>query len=76
MDWQQRITIDPDVLAGKLIVRGTRLSVEFVIELLAADWSEQEILGNYPNLTHDDLLACLRYAGETLKAEHVYPLSA
>ena len=74
MDWQDRITVDPEVLAGKPIVRGTRLSVEFLIDLLAADWSEDEILRNYPNLSHEDLLACLRYAGETLKAEKVYPL--
>ena len=74
MERQNRITVDPEVLAGKPIVRGTRLSVEFLIDLLAADWSEDDILRNYPNLTHEDLLACLRYAGERLRAEKVYPL--
>ena len=74
MDWQDRITIDPDILAGKPIVRGTRLSVEFIIDLLAAEWSEDEILRNYPGLTHADLIACLRYASEMLKAEKVYPI--
>ncbi len=76
MEWHERITIDPEVLAGKPIVKGTRLSVEFLIDLLAADWSEEEILRNYPNLTHEDLLACLRYASETLKAEKIFPLPA
>jgi len=74
MERQNRITVDSEVLAGKPIVRGTRLSVEFLIDLLAADWSEDDILRNYPNLAHEDLLACLRYAGETLRAEKVYPL--
>ena len=73
MNWQDHITIDPAVLAGKPIVKGTRLSIEFLIDLLAADWREDEIFRNYPNLTHEDLLACLRYAGETLKAKNVYP---
>lgn len=64
MDWQDRITIDPEILVGKPIVRGTRLSVEFIIDLLAAEWSEDDILRNYPGLTHANLNACLRYASE------------
>jgi uncharacterized protein (DUF433 family) len=68
-----RIIADPTILVGKPVVRGTRLSVEFLIGLLAQGWSEAEILRNYPGLTHDDLLACLAYAQETLQAERVYP---
>jgi uncharacterized protein (DUF433 family) len=45
-----------------------------VIDLLALGWTEQEILRNYPGLTHEDILACLKYAGETLHSEKVYPL--
>ncbi len=48
--WQQRITMDPAVLAGKAVIKGTRLSVEFVVGLLAQGWSEAEILQNYPGL--------------------------
>ncbi len=51
MNWQERIVIDPAVLAGKPVVRGTRLAVEFVIDLLAQGWREEEILRNYPGLT-------------------------
>jgi uncharacterized protein (DUF433 family) len=58
----QRIVLDPAVLAGKPVIRGTRLSVEFVIGLLADGWSEDEILRNYPGLTRDDIAACLGYA--------------
>lgn len=76
MDWQERIVIDPDVLVGKPIVSGTRLAVEFIIDLLAQGWTEVEILRNYPGLTHEDVQACLGYASATLQAEKVYPLVA
>jgi len=71
-----RIVLDPGVLAGKPIVRGTRMSVEHVIGLLAEGWSEAEILDNHPSLTHADLLACLAYARDVLRAERVYPTAA
>jgi uncharacterized protein (DUF433 family) len=62
MPWPERIVIDPEILAGKPVVRGTRLAVEFILELLAAGQSESEILTNYPGLERDDILACLAYA--------------
>ncbi len=71
-----RIALEAGVLSGKPIVRGTRLSVEFVIGLLAEGWSEGEILVNYPGLTRDDILACLAYARDTLGSEKVYPSAA
>jgi uncharacterized protein (DUF433 family) len=74
MSWQERIVLDPAVLTGKPIVRGSRLGVEFLLELMAEDWTEADILRNYPGLTHDDLRACLAYAGDRLKAEKVCPL--
>jgi len=73
--WQERITIDPNVLTGKPVIKGTRLAVEFIIELLANGWTEAEIFRNYPGITHEDVLACLQYAGAMLKAEKVYLLS-
>jgi uncharacterized protein (DUF433 family) len=74
MNWRDRITIDPKVLVGKPVIKGTRIAVEFVINLLAQGWSESEIVRNYPGLTHEDILACLKYAGETLQSEKVYPV--
>jgi uncharacterized protein (DUF433 family) len=71
-----RIALDPDVLAGKPVVRGTRLSVEFVIGLLADGWSEADIIENYPGLSRDDILACLAYARDILSAEKVFPSAA
>jgi uncharacterized protein (DUF433 family) len=73
MDWQERIVIDPAVLVGKPIVRGTRLAVEFVVGLLAQGWSEKDILDNYPGLSREDILACLAYAEDRLRSD---PMSA
>jgi uncharacterized protein (DUF433 family) len=70
----QRIQVDPRVLAGKPVVRGTRLAVDFVIGLLGNGWTEERVLANYPGLTHEDIAACLQYASEVLRAERVYPL--
>ena len=74
MDWRERIVIDPDILVGKPVVAGTRLAVEFIIDLLAQGWSESEILRNYPGLTQSDIQACLAYASAALRAEKVYPV--
>ena len=74
LGWQERIVLDPDILAGKPILRGTRLAVEFIVDLLAQGWTEAEILRNYPGLTHEDVQACLGYASATLQAEKVYPV--
>lgn len=71
-----RIALDPKVLAGKPVIRGTRLAVEFVIGLMADEWSEADILANYPGITHEDILACLAYARDTLSAERVFPSAA
>jgi uncharacterized protein (DUF433 family) len=71
-----RIALDSTVLAGKPVVRGTRLSVEFIIGLMADGWSEADILRNHPNLTHEDLVACLAFARDLLKSEKIYPSAA
>lgn len=72
----EQIALDPAVLAGKPIVRGTRLSVEFVIGLMADGWGEADILANYPGLTHEDITACLAYARDLLRSERVFPSAA
>jgi len=58
----EHIVVDPEVLGGKPVIRGTRLAVEFILALLAAGQSENDILTNYPGLTRADILACLAYA--------------
>ncbi|MBM3144489.1 MAG: DUF433 domain-containing protein [Chloroflexi bacterium] len=76
MHWQERIVIDPNILVGKPVIKGTRLAVEFIIDLLAQGWTDTEILRNYPGLTQEDIRACLNYATDTLRAEKVYPMVA
>jgi uncharacterized protein (DUF433 family) len=71
-----RITVDPKLLVGKPVIRGTRLSVEFVIGLMAEGWSEADILDNYPGITHEDIIACFAYARDTLSSEKVFPSAA
>jgi uncharacterized protein (DUF433 family) len=75
MNWYERIVVDPKILVGKPVIKGTRLAVEFIVDLLAQGWTEAEILRNYPGLTHEDVTACLNYASSLLKAERVYPLA-
>jgi uncharacterized protein (DUF433 family) len=75
MAWQDRIVVDPAVLVGKPVVKGTRLAVEFILDLLAAEWSEDDLVTNYPGLTHEDILACLAYASHVLRTELVAPLA-
>lgn len=75
MNWRERITSNPDVLAGKPIIDGTRLSVEHVLELLENGWSEADILESYPHLDPEDVRACLGYAREVLVEEKIFPSS-
>jgi uncharacterized protein (DUF433 family) len=62
MPWQERIAADSKILARKPVVRGSRISVELVVDLLAAGWSHAQILESYPHITEDDIRACLSYA--------------
>jgi uncharacterized protein (DUF433 family) len=75
MNWEGRIVIDPEILCGNPVVKGTRLAVELVVDLLAQGWTAADILNNYPGLTPDDILACLAYARAVPHAEKVYPLA-
>jgi uncharacterized protein (DUF433 family) len=76
MPLSERIVLDPQVLAGKPVIRGTRLAVEFILELLAAGQSENEIMADYPGLTRDDILACLSYANYLAHEYKAYPIPA
>ncbi len=66
MDLRERIVSDPDILLGKPAVQGTRISVAFVLSLLAGGTGEAEIVKYYPNLTVEDIRACCLYASENL----------
>lgn len=74
-DWRERIAVDPKILAGKPVIRNTRIAIELILELLADNWTHQEILDNYPTLAEDDINAAMHYAAEIVKTEKVYPLT-
>jgi uncharacterized protein (DUF433 family) len=73
MNWQERIAIDPAILTGKPTVKGTRIAVEFVVDLLARGWTQEDILREHDHLSAEDIQACLAYASEMLQSERVYP---
>jgi uncharacterized protein (DUF433 family) len=73
-DPSARLVVDPHILVGKPVIKGTRLAVELVLELMGNGWSKEQIVSEYPGVTPDDILACLTYASTSLKAERVYPV--
>ena len=75
-DWEERIELNPKILVGKPVVKGTRLSVEFVLDRLADGWTVEYLVDQYPHLTKEDVLACLRYASKCLALEMAYPIKA
>lgn len=69
-----RIEINPKILAGKAVIKGTRIAVEFILELLSNDWSHESILENYPQLEKLDILAAIDYARKIVKEEQIHPV--
>jgi uncharacterized protein (DUF433 family) len=76
MDWRPYIHSDPGILLGKPIVKGTRLTVDFVLRLFAAGWTEQQVLDNYPTLTPEALRAIFAFAAECMQEEALYVLQS
>ena len=74
MNWRDRIAINPNIVDGKPVIRGSRIAVEFLVDLLAEGWTHEQILENYPPPTSDDIRAALHDAAETLRGEKVFPL--
>lgn len=74
--WRDHIVSDPEILFGKLVVKGTRIPVELVLEKLAIGNSFQELLTAYPRLTQQDILACLAYASDSAKHEKTLAIGA
>jgi uncharacterized protein (DUF433 family) len=64
MKWEERIESNPRVLGGKPVLKGTRIAVEFVIELLARGWSVEDVLREYDQLALEDVQACLSHAAD------------
>ena len=73
--YKNRIIIDPEIMVGKPIIKGTRITVELILKLLAQGQPTEEILNAYPHLKNKDIYACLEYAGGIVEEERVLPLS-
>ena len=76
MIWQNHIISDGQILLGKPILKGTRISVELILELFEAGWTEKQILESYPSLTTDSIRAVFAYLKDCLKQEFYFPISA
>lgn len=76
MPLSDRIVVDCETLAGKPGIRGTRVAVELILELLAAGQSESEIIADYPGVTRGDILACLSYASYLAREYKAFPIPA
>ena len=74
VDWRTYIHADPAVLVGKPTIKGTRLSVELILDLYASGWSEAQVLESYPRLTHEALRAVFAFAAECLRDEGMVAL--
>lgn len=74
MDWRKHIHSDSEILSDKPVVKGTRLSVDFLLELLAAGWSEEQLFESYSNLSRDSLRAVFAFAAESARDERAFEL--
>ena len=69
MNWKDRIIVDPAVLVGKPIIKGTRISVELILDRVADGWTMEDMLASYPHITREDVLAALSFAAEIFRKE-------
>ncbi|MEO8148511.1 MAG: DUF433 domain-containing protein [Bacteroidia bacterium] len=76
MNWQQYITADPKILYGKPAIKGTRISVDLVLEKLSYGETIEQLLESYPHINREQILACLSYASDSMRSESVYPLAS
>ncbi|MBD2180841.1 DUF433 domain-containing protein [Planktothrix sp. FACHB-1355] len=74
MNWREYIHSNPNILVGKPVVKGTRLSVEFLLGLFAVGWTEAQVLDNYPSLTSEALKAVFAFAAECMREESFFTI--
>ena len=76
MNWSDYIVSNPEVLLGKPIIKGTRISVELIVELFSNGWTETQILESYPTITSDSIRAVFQYIQDCLQQEMYFQISA
>lgn len=74
MNWQKHIEINEKILVGKPLIKGTRISIEYILELLAHGWNIDKIIKNYPQLKEEDINAALEYSAHAIKLQTVYSI--
>ena len=72
MNWKAHIHSNPKILLGKPVIKGTRISAEFVLGLFSEGWTQQQVLENYPTLNAESLQAVFAFAAESLKEDVFY----
>jgi uncharacterized protein (DUF433 family) len=75
MNWRDRIVSDPEILVGKPTIKGTRISVELLLDRMADGWSMDDLLTSYPHITREDVLAALAFVSEIFKEESFVALN-
>lgn len=76
MNWKDYIHSDPKVMQGKPVIRGTRITVELILEKLAAGETNEDLLKSYPHITQESIKACLLYAAESVRTDITYPIAS
>lgn len=75
MDITQHIELNPKIMMGKPVIKGTRITVELILEKLSAGETEEDILQSHPHITKNDIKAALAFAAQSLKGEKIYPIA-
>lgn len=74
MDWRNYIHSDPNILLGKPVIKSTRISVNFILNLFANGWTKEQVLENYPNVSSEALNAVFAFAAECMQEESFYSI--
>ena len=76
MNWQQYISLNPEVMTGKPVIKGTRITVELILERLGNGWTIEQLLESYPHLSPESIRACLLFAVDSIKNEIIHDIAA
>ncbi len=76
MNWQDHISIDPKVMLGKPVIKGTRITVELIVERLGQGQTWEELIISYPHISREAIMACLQYAAYVISNEIIYEIAA
>jgi uncharacterized protein (DUF433 family) len=76
MNWQEYISLNPQVMTGKPVIKGTRITVELILERLGTGWTTEQLLESYPHISEDSVRACLLYAVDSVKNEIIHDIAA